>query len=290
MIIDVKRFFADQRILPTFEYDASTRRRLFSGEKIEISPAFRGRSIKGVEFYDCLFKKESFEELTFEHCKFVECRFVGCLFDHIEFQSCRFINCLLLKPRFERVYLDPKSFEFDEKDWKRDASNVNTTLFQRIEANSRDTHQNDFAEQAHIAFRRYRRSQDIYRFRQSKDWTKKTKSAGKAIIDCAYDWMLVYGFGLFRAILVTIALFYFGLNWVNQNWEDLINGRDLSSSTVGGNSFQKLYFLVVTTTTMGFVDKSPKSELGMTFIVVAAAMSVVWTALLTALIVKRLVK
>lgn len=289
VIIDVKKFFTDRRTLPVLNYSASTTRRMFSGEKIEIDPAFRERSIDGAEFYDCLFVKEFFSELTFENCKFVECRFIGCRFDHIEFHSCRFVNCLLLKPRFERVYLDPSSFEFDSNDWKRYASNVNTTLFQKIEANSKDIHQNDFAERAHIEFRRYRRSQSIYRLRRSTDWVGKIKAAADATIDFAYDWLLVYGFGLFRAIAITITLFYLGLGWVDRNWEELVR-NDISLPAVGGNTFQKLYFLVVTSTTMGYGDTSPRSELGMTYVIVVAAMSVVWTATLTALIVKRLVK
>lgn len=247
-------------------------------------------SIQNVVFKDCLFLKESFSELTISRCHFYRCRFIGCRFNDVEFHGCLLDNCLVQKPRFEKTYLDPDFVKFTLFDWGINAANINTTLFQRLESNFKNFHQDDFACKAHIQFRRYRRWQHIYQIRTGSLRTKAA-STWNVVADIAYDIILGYGYGLFQALLTTVLLFWCGLLWIDYKWAQI----KLASNSTGfsldqDSSLQKLYFLVVTATTTGYGDITPHGTQGMIFVIVVMAISVIWTATLTALIVKRLVK
>ena len=288
MIIDIHKLFNKNQNLPLTKINPSITRKIFYDEKIELGHEFSKTSLSQSEFYGCVFSKQVFEDITIKNCKFFECSFFGCTFKNTEFQSCNFKNCLFVKPKFEKSYLDPTSIYFDHSDWEKKAANINTTLFQRIESNSKDTHQNSFAEKAHIAFRRYRRAQCKYEFFQTPSLSERMSLAKKILLDYLYDYILIYRYGLFRATTITIALFFFVLCWLDSNWN---NATIAATSPPSAHTLsQKSYFLLTTITTTGFVDKFPNSEPGTLFVIMVAIFSIVWTAMLTGLVVNRLVK
>lgn len=257
----------------------------------EIQIDLKRRSLKNISFTNCVFRRETFSELTLTNCTFDECSFIGCRFSDVEFHYSLIINSLFNKPRFEQTYLDPNHLKFNFSEWKKDAANINTTLFQRLESDLRDVHQEDFAERAHIQFRRYRRWQGIYRFKQNIPALNKIAIYWHFAVDFLYDLFLLYGYGLYRALLLTVLIFYLGTLGVDHYWTELklesnVGGLKLD----GANMLQKAYFLVVTATTLGYGDITPRSEIGMIFVIVLLAVSIIWTATITALIVKRLVK
>ena len=248
------------------------------------------KEIKNSIFLKCVFLKQEFSDMTINNCQFEECTFTACSFDDVEFHKTEFINCWIAKPKFQKTYLDPNSIKFNFEEWKIGASNINTTLFQRLESNMRDIHQEDFSRSAHIQFQRYRRWQSRYESKKS-NFILKFSHWKDYFINFAYDLLLLYGYGLYRAILVTIiliALFSVGLDYF---WREISLTSNVSGLTVKNcDFFQKVYFLVVTATTLGYGDITPRSSFGMIFVITLLALSVIWTATLTALIVKRLVK
>lgn len=288
MIVDIQKLFNTNPNIPITKVSTSITRKIFYNEKIELCHEFSKASLNKSEFYGCVFSKQTFEDITVKNCKFFECSFFGCTFKSAEFQSCNFKNCLFVKPKFEKSYLDPTSIDFDHSDWENKAANINTTLFQRIESNSKDTHQNSFAEKAHIAFRRYRRAQYKYEFFHTALLSKRVRLAKQILLDYLYDYILVYGYGLFRASIITVALFFFVLCWLDNNWKSATIAA--SSPPSAHTLSQKSYFLLTTITTTGFVDKFPDSEPGTLFVIAVAIFSIIWTAMLTGLVVNRLVK
>lgn len=258
---------------------------------MEVTIIATRRSFKNIVFSRCVFVRQNFTEVTFTDCYFIECSFTACKFNNVEFHDSYFINCLFQKPSFSQTYLDPKFLRYRFSQWKRDAPNINTTLFQRLEANLRDIYQDDFAQRAHIQFRRYRRWQDLYRTGKNIGLFRKIGLAFRFLCDFAYEATLLYGYGLYRALVLTVLIFYLGTVGVDYYWDELKLVSNTSSLVLNqSNSLQKLYFLVVTASTLGYGDVTPMNDNGMRFVIGLLIFSVIWTATLTALIVKRLVK
>jgi hypothetical protein len=244
--------------------------------------------IKNATFSNCVFYMTQVSDLRFTNCTFVECNFFRVNFTDVEFHSCSIENCVFNKPKFKNTYLDPQTITFDFNKWKIEASNINTWLFQKLESNYKEMHQDKFAMYAHIAFRRYLRWQWI-RDALTEAHRLKIKSWFRFFIDILYDKSMGYGYGLGNALVTTIILFGIGAIVLNQWWEAFCitpNVQHLEKISL----IQKLYFLVVTSSTVGYGDLSPKTTYGMLFVVVIILFSIIWTATITAIILKRLVK
>ncbi len=273
--------------LPDFEFSLNTEEGKIEKYRVRIHKDLR--SVKGTTFENCLFLKETFFEMTFTDCVFINCKFSGCRFNDIEFHSCKIYNTEFWKPRFDKTYIDPRSIKFDALKWAWLKSNINTTLFQKLESNFKNIHQDDFAMIAHIRFRRYKIWQDIYSIRNSKNLLEPIRLSVQVLLALCYDLFLTYGYGLLRAFIVTAVLIYFGLDWIDENWTQLgIQSTTLDLNKT--NSLQKLYFLIVTSSTLGYGDITPTTPLGMKTVICIVLASVLWTATITALFVKRLIK
>lgn len=284
------KFLFSNRELPIFclcaEINSDS---IYIDKEIQIDP--NQRSLKNINFTKCVFRRQVFFEFTITNCTFEECSFIACRFNDVELHDCLFINSLFNKPRFEKTYLNPNHFQFFFSEWKYTAANINTTLFQRLEANLRDLHQEDFAGNAHIQFRRYRRWQDVYRSKQRITPWKKIAIRWRFTTDLLYDFLLLYGYGLYRALFITVFIFFLGTLGIDHYWDELKLGSNVAGlDLVKANMLQKAYFLVVTATTLGYGDITPHSDAGMLLVIAVLALSIIWTATLTALIVKRLVK
>ena len=282
-------FLFKKRLLNTIQIESSKSFLQYTDLHIEINAT--KQSFKKLNFFRCMFTRQAFEKITFSDCYFIECSFVACEFSNVEFHNSHFKNCLFEKPNFSQTYLDPKFLRFNFGQWKKDAANINTRVFQKLEANLRDIYQEDFAERAHIEFRRYRRWQDIYRLKKDIGLFKKIGLIYNFWVDISYEVALLYGYGLYRALAATVLALYVGTEFLDYFWCDLnLVSNSAALKLDKSSALQKLYFLVVTASTLGYGDVTVANENGMKFVIGILAFSVIWTATLTALIVKRLVK
>jgi len=248
--------------------------------------------VKSAVFRGCLFDKNEISNMTFTDCTFIECRFVAVKMSNLEFHRTKIINCLFMKPVFTNVYLDPRSFSFDFNEWKSGAANINTSLFQRLESNLKSMHQDEFARTAYIQFRRYARWQKVHRLDGLK-FREIIKRRTAFLVDCLYDRSMLYGYGIFNVFITTVLAMGAGILVLNCWWSYFSITSNLNGNFPyfkDPDIIQKIYYLVVTVTTVGYGDLSPKHASGMIFVIFVLLFSVVWTATLTAIIVKRIVK
>ena len=228
------------------------------------------------------------KESTFGKCTFVNCSFVSVTFENIEFHDCIFDNCSLLKTKFRHSYIDPSCFRFNFDIWKKDAANVNTWLFQELNRNSQEMFQSDFATIAYKQFRRYRRSERLFKVRDQGLYIK-LKARCPWLVDKIYEITMGYGYGLTNTLITTVIFLLVTVGLVDYCWVKLnvtSNVQNLQEASI----WEKLYFIVVTASTLGYGDLSPKSTMGMIFVVVLLLGSILWTAAVTAIFVKKLTK
>ena len=98
-----------------------------------------------------------------------------------------------------------------------------------------------------------------------------------------------YGYGLTNTLITTVIFLLVTVGLVDYCWVKLnvtSNVQNLQEASI----WEKLYFIVVTASTLGYGDLSPKSTMGMIFVVVLLLGSILWTAAVTAIFVKKLTK
>ncbi|MBV4485164.1 MULTISPECIES: ion channel [Pseudomonas] len=228
------------------------------------------RQVSGKTFTKCIFSHKIIEEFTFKNCIFVGCMFNGAAFVGVEFHDCEFRECFFYKARFKDTYIDPRSFIFS-KEWHWFRANVNAGLFQSVYNNSKSMHQEEFAMHSDRKFQFYRRYQylygnypEIYRFLKG----------------LLFDYLLGHGYGIKNTLFMTLVSIL-GFAW-------LLDGNVKSEN---GTFFETLYFTVVSLTTVGYGEITPRHELApMVITIVLLLSSIAWCAVVTAIIVKRIVK
>ncbi|MFV3331877.1 ion channel [Pseudomonas sp. NY15437] len=227
--------------------------------------------IKNTKFTKCLFSGQEISEVNFYNCTFQNCILNGAEFNECEFHGCKFVNCSFFKASFSNSYLDPRSFKFDAT-WRRHYANVNVWLFQELYRNAKNMHQETFAMYADIDFQFYRRYEYLF---------GREKKPGMFIVSLLYDLVLGYGYGIWNAAISTVlgvSLFTF-----------LIRDHIADDGDVG--VAKALYFSVVSLTTVGYGDVLPqKDDFALILTMLFLLGSVVWLAIVTAIVVKRMVK
>lgn len=231
----------------------------------------RRKKISGVTFIKCLFSNEEINGYFFEGCTFEECQFVATKFLNCEFHRCKFVDGCFYKATISETYIDPTSFKFN-KQWRQYWPNVNTTWFQALYRNAKDTHQEGFAMSADRKLHFYER----YQFLNGRN-----KNYAKFLKGLIYDWLLGYGYGIINSLIVTclLLLIFVALMTGHTN---LGNEPDL---------IQMLYFSIVSFTTVGYGEITPAHQsLAMIITMIFLFIFVAWGTIVTAVIVKRLVK
>ena len=230
-----------------------------------------GVHIKNVTFTKCLFTNKLIKSAKFQGCTFKFCQFNGVQIEECEFHDCKFIEGCFFKADISNTYLDPASFYFGSK-WHYKWANVNAWWYQALYRNSKNLHQEKFAMLADKKFQFYRRYE--YLFGKHKHPLRFTRGL-------LYDLTLGYGYGILNALIVTcflIAIFAF-----------LIQHQ----TTIGGDAsfIELIYFAVVSFTTVGYGEVRPLLlPLPLFITTTFLFFSIVWGSLVTAVIVKRLVK
>lgn len=231
--------------------------------------ALKSHKVKNKTFVKCIFSQSIINNLTFSECSFIDCSFNGAVISNCEFHECYFCNCIFYKSQFFTSYINPKSFCFSHE-WHWYWANVNVGLFQALYKNSKDMHQESFAREADKKFNFYKR----YVFLRGK----KPKLI-KFLLNLIYDYALGYGYGAINAIVMTAILlgaFTFMI-------------KDYLKS--GNSLLEAFYFATASLTTVGYGDVSPILDtIPMWITIIFLLMSVAWCAVVTAIIVKRIVR
>lgn len=226
--------------------------------------------IKNKKFVRCVFSHKVIENFNFMNCTFDECSFTGAFIVECEFHKCTFDDCSFYKTKISTTYLDPKSFKYSPK-WHWDFANINSWFFQVLYRNSLNMHQEEFAMHADKRFQFYRR----YEYLRGNN-----PRPLKFFWNLLFDYILGYGYGILNAAILTfITIISFALLITNH------------LKDTKGDFWKALYFTVVSFTTVGYGDVTPNFEpwsISLTILFLIA--SVVWCAVVTAIIVKRIVR
>ncbi|MBV7405604.1 pentapeptide repeat-containing protein [Enterobacter sp. ENT03] len=236
-------------------------------DKIESEKDLR---VKNITFSKCIFSQSIIDSYIFIGCSFINCSFNGSKISSCEFHKCSFSECTFYKTKFIRTYIDPVSFKFSWM-WHWHWANVNAWLFQALYKNSKDMHQEKFAMYADKKFHFYRR----YEFLRGQK-----RYLGKFITSLLYDYILGYGYGIKNALVITLIMI--------SSFAYIIDGH---LKTHENSFFKALYFSVVSFTTVGYGDIGPEFEaFPMAITIFFLLISMIWFAVVTAIVVKRIVR
>jgi hypothetical protein len=228
-------------------------------------------AVKNNTFTKCLFSYTKLRNIKFQNCKFENCQFNGTIFEDCEFHKCLFINCNFYKAQVKTTYLDPTSFSFSSE-WYKKWSNINAWWFQSLFRNSKQMHQEEFAMVADKKFQFYRRYDYLLGIK---------KRPFRFLGGLFYDMALGYGYGVWNAIITTcIFIAFFAALMAPQ-----------TSLKDNASPLESIYFSVVSFTTVGYGEITPAANT--TALVITTTflfLSVLWGSIVTAVIVKRLVK
>jgi len=243
-------------------------------KKVSFKPKEMGPqdlSIKNVNFKKCIFNHRTIKSIRFHHCIFESCLFTGTIIQNCEFHSCSFHESCFYKTKIFDTYIDPSSFIFGS-DWHIKWANINAWWFQNLYQNSKNLHQEDFAMIADREFQFYRRYEYLF---------GTNRKRFRFWVSVFYDVVLGYGYGIWNVLIFTcifVAAFAFLMHQGTNLWEDC---------GVAGY----LYFSIVSFTTVGYGDVTPlHTTLDLSITTLFLFLSVIWGALTTAVVVKRLVK
>ncbi len=162
------------------------------------------KKVKGIKFSNVSFSKKVIEQVTFTDCEFTDCLFIGTTFAKVEFHRCKFLNCNFYKAKIVECYWDPVSVRFD-KSYKKNFANLGVDTFQQLMKNADNMDQPDFAMNADIEFRRWKRAQLKYDLEANK--FGKLQYASLFAKSFIYEWLCGFGYRPVNFIISTLVVF-----------------------------------------------------------------------------------
>lgn len=176
--------------------------------------------IQDTTFNNFSFSKTEIKNIVFLNCTFEDCLFIGSNIIQCEFHNCRFKNTNLYKIEISNTYIDPNSFDFSILNKDISKANIAVHLFKKLQNNSRDMEQSDFARSAYYQFRKWNTRLIKYKYKKSIPypvshfafWTKYP-------FEILYKWTSGYGIRLrnFLITFMSIFLLSFSFNYFNWN-------------------------------------------------------------------------
>lgn len=161
------------------------------------------------------------------------------------------------------------------------------TLFQRLLDNSAAQHQADFAASADIRFRQWKRAQ--IKFELQKEHITKSEAFWQRCRSLIYEMIAGFGYKPSRFVAWTIFVFFL---------TSFLNGQFLRDSLAVNadpathpNGFvDDIYYTFSILTILGFSSITPITAWAKLITVFEAFCAVGWLAILTSLLVKRLIR
>jgi len=252
--------------------------------KPDLLPPVGGVGFRDKRFVNVSFSKKKIQRATFTRCKFVDCLFIGTTFEDCEFHDCTFENCNPYKCAFVRTYIDPAAFRNMLN--RHQHSNIGVNLFSRLRLNCAEMHQRDFEASADFEFRKWKRYQLVYDYRQKH--VSGATFARRWVPDFAFYVFAGYGYrGMFfggwtillLVLLVSLNHFFAGDFAIN-----VAQSPDASNSYI-----YSFYHTVATFTTLGS-NAVALTLRAVCLLAIEACLGVVWLSVLTSIVVKRVVR
>jgi hypothetical protein len=251
-----------------------------------LSPERPLNRFRNKTFLNVWFKNVTVENVAFHDCIFEDCRFIGTEFRSCEFHDCEFRRCNTHKIQFDRTYIDPLSFiKMPDKNkyW-----NIGVYLFQQLLRNSSEMHQAEFADAAEYEFKRWKRYEFAYKWRNRDG--RRWRNAKRWLVNMF--WFVVSGYGLKPLRVVCwLTILLLGVVTVNYNfwtWFDFnsSSGLSVSQPTVA----LAIYYSVVTLTTLGYGDVTPRSSFGLITTSVEVVFGLIALGILASALVKKVLR
>lgn len=241
--------------------------------------------LKNKSFENVSFSKTMIKEAVFLDCTFRDCLFIGTEFESCEFHGCTFAGCNPYKASFSKTYINPTLFArvLDPKEH----SNIGVILFQRLMVNFIEAKQHQFAKMAEYYFKKWKRFQLCYDFRNKK--VSAAVFLKKWVPDKLYDSFAGYGLRTTPFLVWTLVLFALIILTNHTLWDHFGMRGDLDQ--IGKpNLIVTFYYTVITLSTLGYGDITPGTSLGMALAGVEALLGIIWLAILASIIIKRMVR
>jgi hypothetical protein len=236
-------------------------------------------------FTNVSFAKTELKGIEFRRCTFIDCIFIGTRFDSCEFHDCRFDYCNPYKSSFVNTYINPEVFAKTIDPKKH--SNIGVWLFQQLLENSVKCQQPEYAQTAQYLFRKWRRYQYTYEYSQKK--IKFWFYVRKWLPSALYDYLAGYGIRIVPFLRLTIILLLTTTAVNYFYWTHFSMNMPISAD--GYRSWvMSFYYTVITMTTLGYGDITPRSNIGMIAASAEALLGLIWLSLLASIIIKRVIK
>ncbi len=242
-------------------------------------------SIRDIIFVNVSFSKTEFRKQTFTKCKFIDCLFIGSQFIEVEFHGCRFENCNMYKSSFKGCYLDPSSFIYD-KIYRKTHANIGVGLYQSLLEVASSEKQAGFERKADIAFRRWKRDQLPYDYKNAR--INGFERAYMWASNFVYEMTSGYGYMPGRFVAFTLILFT-ALSLLNMAL--LRGGLKVDGNyVVDVGLFDSIFYTYSMMTALGFSSITPATSAAKIYAVALALTGIGWLGLFTSLLVKRFLK
>jgi hypothetical protein len=250
----------------------------------DVWPNFKAlRKVKGKKFTNVSFSKTQIEKITFHNCEFKDCLFIGTQFVEVHFIDCKFTDCNFYKATIEKCYWNPTSVSYS-KGYKKTHANLGVILFQSLMKNADTMDQPEWFRLADMEFLRWKRAQLKFDVNEKK--IGKLEYWKKYLMDILYERILGYGYRPLYFILVTISGFLFvsAFNFYALDSKLKIDGEVVPLATFWDGIFYTFSIM----TLLGFSTITPVTACAKIITVIEAFFSVIWLAVMTSTITKRL--
>jgi hypothetical protein len=191
------------------------------------------------------------------------------------------------------------------KSYRNTATNVGLDLYQQLFKNASETHQPEYAADADIFRRRWRRWQLIWELKKEKKF--RLPQFFNIASNWLYDLVAVYGYGPGRFAFVSAVIFcllakviqitwpYLGMSF--QKNELKVEWLSPCLSAAGAQTAWQqisftdaLYNLLLLMTTLGADGVVPTTGIGKLFVIGSALFGMSWFSLFTAILVRRVIR
>lgn len=282
-VLETGEPFDEEKLLEHFKSSNDIRDVFFTSDRFR--PKSPLNKLRNKSFHKVAFKSSVFEKVKFYDCLFEKCLLIGTEFLNCEFHDCVFRDCNTHKIKFEKTYIDPKSFT--KLPNRKKYANIGVHLFHELYRNSHEMLQPDFKNTAEYEFRRWKRYETTSKWRLKK--ISNSRFAKQWFPN--FGFFLISGYGLKSLrLLVWSALLFAGIVFFNYRYWDLFGFTSGTLDISQPRLSLSVYYTTVTLSTLGYGDITPRSEFGVLMTSFQALLGLVWLALVASVLIKRIIR